>query len=83
MAQNYFDDPALDRLVTTTLQLAAEVQVLRDRQRALEGVLKRRGLDLAAEIEAWEPEPSERAEHDAEQDRYVRAVLGPLAAEAR
>ena len=83
MTQKFFEDPAMDRLVTATLSLAAEVQVLRDRQQALEGVLRRRGLDLAAEIEAWEPDEAERSALEAEQDRYVRAVLGPLAADAR
>lgn len=83
MAQNFFTDPALDRLVAVTLSLAAELQVLRDRQRALEGVLRRRGLDLAAEIEAWEPEETERADIEAERDIFVRQVLEPFAAEPR
>lgn len=83
MSQNFFADPALDRLVTVTLSLAAELQVLRDRQRALEGVLRRRGLDLAAEIEAWEPDPAEQADIDTERDVFVRQVLEPLAAEPR
>jgi hypothetical protein len=83
MSQNFFADPALDRLVAVTLSLAAEVQVLRDRQRALEGVLRARGLDLAAEIESWEPGPSEQADIDAERDVFVRQVLEPLAAEPR
>lgn len=83
MAQTYFDDPAIDRLVAVTLALAAELHVLSDRQRALEGVLRRRGLDLAADIEAWEPDPAERDAIDADRDRYVRALLEPMAAEAR
>jgi hypothetical protein len=83
MSQNFFADPALDRLVAVTLQLAGEVQVLRDRQRALEGVLRRRGLDLAVEIETWQPDEAERAAIDAENDAFVRQVLEPLAAEPR
>jgi hypothetical protein len=83
MSQDFFADPALDRLVAVTLSLAAELQVLRDRQRALEGVLRARGLDLAAEIEAWEPDPAEQAGIDAERDVFVRQVLEPLAAEPR
>lgn len=83
MAQTFFDDPALDRLVAVTVSLAAEVQVLRDRQRALESVLRRHGIDAATEIERWEPDEAERREIDAADDLFVRAVLGPLAAEPR
>ena len=81
MAQAFFDDPALDRLVAVTVALAAEVQVLRDRQRALEGVLRRQGVVRLADVEAWQPaDEAERAAAEAEADRFVRAVLGPLAA---
>ncbi len=83
VAQTYFDDPALDRLVAVTVSLAAEVQVLRDRQRALEAVLERHGIPVAAQIERWEPDEAQRRELEAEDDLYVRAVLGPLAAEER
>ncbi|MCS6947181.1 MAG: hypothetical protein NZM12_06170 [Steroidobacteraceae bacterium] len=82
MVATYFDPPALDRLVAVTVALAAEVQVLRDRQRALEGALKRRGIDLSADIERWEPDEQERVELETERERFVRAVLGPLAEEA-
>jgi hypothetical protein len=83
MTQTFFSDPAIDRLVAVTLSLAAEVQVLRDRQRALEGVLRRHGLADEAEIEAWRPEGDEAAGLEAERDLFVRNVLGPLAAAPR
>ncbi len=83
MAQTFFDDPAIDRLVAVTVALAAEVQVLRDRQRALEAVLERHGIAVAAEIERWEPDEAQRREIEHDDDLYVRAVFGPLAAEER
>lgn len=83
MGQTFFDDPALDRLVAMTVALAAEVQVLRDRQRALEAVLERHGIPAREEIEGWEPNETQQREFEAEDDLYVRAVLGPLAAEQR
>jgi hypothetical protein len=81
MDQTFFKDPALDRLVAVTVALAAEVQVLRDRQRALEGVLQRQGLVSDHDIETWQPDGRDQAAIEAEANRFVQAVLGPLAAD--
>jgi hypothetical protein len=81
MDQKFFNDPALDRLVATTIALAAEVRVLRDRQQALEGVLARQGLVAPADIEGWQPDAAGQAAIDAEAERFVRSVLGPLGAD--
>ena len=35
--QTFFEDPAIDRLMGVTMALAAEVYILRERLRALEG----------------------------------------------
>lgn len=83
MKQTFFSDPAIDRLVNVTLSLAAEVQVLRDRQRALESLLRRSGIVATEQIEGWQPEDAERLAADAEKDLFVRNVLGPLAEELR
>ena len=40
--QTFFEDPAIDRLMGVTMALAAEVYVLRERLRALEGTERRR-----------------------------------------
>ena len=79
MNQTFFSDPAIDRLVNVTLSLAAEVQILRDRQRALESLLRRSGIVSPEQIEGWQPEYPERIAADTEKDLFVRNVLGPLA----
>jgi hypothetical protein len=81
MDQTFFNDPALDRLVSVTVALAAEVQILRDRQQALEGVLRRQGLVSDQDIETWRPDGHDQATIEAEANRFVQAVLGPLAAD--
>jgi hypothetical protein len=77
--QTFFADPSVDRLLAMTVALAAEVHILRDRNRALEGVLRDKGLIEAAEIEAWQPAAGDQAASDAERDLFVRSVLDPLA----
>lgn len=79
MKQTFFSDPAIDRLVNVALTLAGEVQVLRDRQRALESLLRRSGIVATEQIEGWQPDDAERMAADAEKDLFVKNVLGPLA----
>ena len=79
MKQTFFSDPAIDRLVNATLSLAAEVQSLRDRQRALESLLHRSGVVAAEQIEGWLPDDAERVAADTEKELFVKNVLGPFA----
>jgi|JI10StandDraft_1071094.scaffolds.fasta_scaffold833743_2 hypothetical protein len=83
MKQTFFNDPAIDRLVNVALALAAEVQLLRDRQRAMESLLRRQGVVAPEHIESWEPDDAEHAAAEAERDLFVRNVLGPLAEDLR
>ena len=51
--QTFFQDPAIDRLMAVTMALAAEVYVLRERLRLLEGddaVSKEDAADFAERI---------------------------------
>ena len=77
-AQDFFADPAVDRLLAMTVALAAELHVLRDRNRALEGVLRDKGLVAAAEVEAWEPGDLDQVAIDAERELFVRSFMAPL-----
>ncbi len=77
--QSFFADPSVDRLLAMTVALAAEVHILRDRNRALEGVLRDKGLVASAEIEAWQPVAGDQAAIDAERELFVRSISDPLA----
>ena len=75
--QQFFDDPALDRLMGVLMALATEHYVLRDRYRALEQQLARQGhVDLAALDK--EPEADELAANKSERDAFAQALLEPL-----
>ncbi len=73
--QQFFADPAIDRLVAMVMTLAAELHVTKDRLRSLESLLGRRGLLDRAELDGYVPDDAERADNDAERDAYVRALM--------
>lgn len=49
----FFDDPAIDALLTAVLELAQETSVLKDRLVAYEAYMASKGLGDAAEFEAF------------------------------
>ena len=80
--QTFFDDPAIDRVLGVVLALATEVYVQRDRQRALERELERRGLLTPGLLDA-EPTAEERAGSARERDVDRRPATPRSAALAR
>lgn len=51
----YFDDPAIDRILSITLAVAGEVAVLRERLDTVERLLDAKGSISRADIEAFTP----------------------------
>lgn len=76
--QSFFPDPAVDRVMGVVFNLAAEVQVLRERNRVLEHLLVAKGMLKADEVERFRG--SEAEEQAIAQDRkdYVRTLLEPV-----
>jgi hypothetical protein len=74
----FFHDPAVDRLVSVVLQLTSEVWVLTERLENLEQLAEAKGQLTADEIRNYKPDPVQAAARDAERDRFVQTVLGPL-----
>lgn len=72
--QTVFADPALDRLMGVVFNLAAELQVLRDRITTLET----QGLLDRAALNSFAPGPGQAAELSAESRAFVVHVLGPI-----
>ncbi len=75
--QQFFDDPAMDRLMGTVMALAQEHYVLRDRVRALESELAKTGSLDRASLDR-EPDDGERAETASDRSDFVDALLKPL-----
>lgn len=75
--QEFFDDPAIDRLLGVVMALATEHYVLRDRVRALEEQLSRAGhIDIPALAQA--PPQEQGAVDDADAAGFVASLLRPL-----
>lgn len=76
--QTYFADPAMDRLMGVVFNLAAELQVVRDRLTVAECLLERHGLLQRAEIDGFEPTAAEQAMLADDRRDYVRHMLEPI-----
>jgi hypothetical protein len=71
----YFDDPAIDKVLSITLALAGEVAVLRDRMDTVERLLEAGEPVTRAAIDAYQPDASVRDERDAWRETYLDVVL--------
>jgi hypothetical protein len=78
----YFADPAVDKLLSITMTLAAELSVTRDRLDTVERLLAKRRVLARDEIERYAPDAVAEAEREARRQRYLdrvlRAVQGEL-----
>ncbi|MCG8440966.1 MAG: hypothetical protein MI723_04070 [Caulobacterales bacterium] len=84
---NHPDRPTLSEtdvagLGAALLALTQEVWVLTDRLAVMEAVLARRGVDIRADIEAFEPDAEMQAELNARGKALVERVVGALAGAA-
>ncbi len=74
----FFSDPAIDRLVSVVLHLTSEVWVLTERLETMEQLAQAKGHLTFDEIKTYKPDPAETARREAERDRFILSVLGPL-----
>jgi hypothetical protein len=72
---HFFDDPAIDQMMTFLLELTTEVSVLRERLDTVERLLDRNGSVTRAAIEAFVPEAEVETERAAWRDAYVKRVF--------
>lgn len=71
----YFQDPAVEKLLSITLALAGEVAVLRDRLDSVER-LSAAGRPFGPdEVDAYSPDSDVRAARDQWRDRFLDIVL--------
>ncbi|MCE7901372.1 MAG: hypothetical protein DYH20_01650 [Gammaproteobacteria bacterium PRO9] len=75
-------DASVNRLLAMVSALAAEVAVLRDRQRTLELLLERQGIASPAAVEGFEVEGDDLAERMRWQAEFLRRVYYILEREA-
>ncbi|MCS6947014.1 MAG: hypothetical protein NZM12_05300 [Steroidobacteraceae bacterium] len=75
----FFDNPAIDNLIAVTLELGAELWVVRERLRVLERLLSEHGRVTTEMIEQYRPSAEEQARARAERDAFVNRVYGAFA----
>lgn len=71
----YFDDPAIDRILSVLMALVAEVSVLRQRQDTVERLLEARGSITRADIEAFEPDADAAYQRGLATRAYIARVM--------
>ena len=76
--QTYFPDPAVDRVMGVVFNLAAELQVLRDRVRVLEHLLEAKGVVARSAIDGFRGTAEQEEAIAADRREYVRHLLEPV-----
>ncbi len=71
----FFDDPAIDQMMTFLLELTTEVSVMRERLDTVERLLERDGTVTRAAIEAFVPDSVLDSERAAWRDAYIKRVF--------
>lgn len=71
----YFEDPAVDRLLSIVMALAGEVSVLKERQDTVERLLDERGVVRRGDIEAYRPSRDAAYERGLVTREYVARVM--------
>ncbi|MBM3513825.1 MAG: hypothetical protein FJX59_08920 [Alphaproteobacteria bacterium] len=71
----FFDDPAIDQMMTFLVELTAEVSVVYDRLDTVERLLETKGTISRADIEAYRPSDAIESERVARRDGYLKRVF--------
>ena len=71
----YFDDPAIDRLLSLAMALTAEVSVLRERLDTVKRLLEAKGGLSRAEIEAYAPDRAAGEERGEATRAFIARVM--------
>lgn len=72
---DYFDDPAIDRLLSIVMALTAELSVTRQRQDTVERLLDAKGVLSRAEIESYAPDAEAAYERGVATKAYIARIM--------
>lgn len=78
---NFFDDPAIDQMMTFFLELMTEVAVVRERMDTIERLLDAKGAVTREDIEAYRADAAVEAERVAWRNAYFQRVMRMHAAD--
>jgi len=71
----FFDDPAIDQMMTFFVELAAEVSVVYDRVDTVERLLETKGTVSREDIETYRAPEVVEAERMARRDAFLKRVF--------
>lgn len=71
----FFDDPAVDRLYSLVLALAAEVSAMKERQDTVERLLDAKGTISREDIDAYEPDRAAAEERGLATRAYLARIM--------
>lgn len=71
----FFEDPAIDQVMTFVLELATELAVVRERLDTVECLLDEHGSVTREQIEAYEPSPEVEQQRKQWLEEYFSRVL--------
>ncbi|MDE0800251.1 MAG: hypothetical protein OSB02_05870 [Rhodospirillaceae bacterium] len=71
----FFDDPAIDQIMTFILELSAEVSVVYDRMDTVERLLDEKGTISRDDIEAYRPNEGVEAARNGRREAYLKRVF--------
>lgn len=71
----FYEDPAIDQVMTIVLELMAETSALRERVDTIERLLDEKGSVTRDEIEAYQPDAKVEAERSAWNQAFIRRVM--------
>ena len=72
---NFFDDPAIDQMLTFFLELTTEVSVLRDRLNTVEHLLEEKGTISRKDIEEYRPTETIEKDRTLQRQAYLKRVF--------
>jgi hypothetical protein len=71
----FFDDPAIDQMMTFILELATELSVVYDRVDTIERLLDKKGTISRQDVENYRPDEKIEAERVARREGYLKRVF--------
>jgi hypothetical protein len=71
----FYDDPAIDQMMTFLLELMAEFSALHERVDTIERLLDEKGSIARADIEAYQPDAATEAARSEWNNAFIRRVM--------
>jgi hypothetical protein len=75
---SFFDESAVDQIVTMMLEVMAELWVVKERVYTLEKVLDEAGMAATEKVEAFKMNPDEIAELEGARRKYIETIMRSL-----